>query len=190
MPTAKSRDQLIDDLLAKQEVHEVMLRYARAVNRLDAEGVQACFQPDAWEDHGGYRGPAAPFAEAFRPGVFRGFASMFHHIGNHLIELAGDRAASEAYFVGWHPYSDAGIEKQLLFGGRYLAVFERRGDGPWLIAERTVVHDWSRVDTVEAAWPGSADFWPGEFSTDDLVYKLLNHRRERRAPVGKADGDG
>ena len=180
----KTRDEALDEMLSKHQVQEVMLRYARAVNRLDAEGVKACFQPDAWEDHGAYRGPAAPFAEAFAPGKFTAFKSIFHHIGNQLSEVDGDRASNEAYFVGWHRFTQDGIEKDLLFGGRYLAIFERRGGGPWLIAERTVVHDWSRVDRVEEAWDGAEQFWQGNFSPEDLVFRLMKDGSPRRAPAG------
>jgi hypothetical protein len=102
------------------------------------------------------------------------FKSMFHLVGNELIELDGDSAAHEAYFVGCHRYDDekSGQEMDMFFGGRYLARFERRDGGPWLIANRTVVHDWSRIDPVTTPWEPAQSFKQGKFSMDDPVYQL------------------
>jgi hypothetical protein len=168
-----NRERLLDELLAKQEIHDVMMRYCRGVNRLDPDLVRSCFHPDAYEDHGAFKGSAVDFSAAFTPERFTAFKSMFHLVGNQLVELDGDRAAHEAYFVGSHRYDDdSGQEMDVFFGGRYLSVFERRDRGPWLIARRMVVHDWSRMDPV-TPWAPAAQFEPGKFSRADPVFRLL-----------------
>lgn len=172
------KERLLDELLSKNEIHEVMMRYCRGVNRLDPDLVRSCYHPDAYEDHGVSQGNAFTYAAAFTPERFTAFKSMFHLVGNELIELAGDRAAHEAYFVGCHRLDEDGVEKDVFFGGRYLSVFERRDGGPWLIAERTVVHDWSRVDPVER-WDVAEHFKQGKFSRDDLVFGLLERAKAR-----------
>lgn len=167
------QERLLDELIAKQEIHEVMMRYCRGVNRLDPDLVRSCFQPDAYEDHGAFKGSAVDFSAAFTPERFTAFKSMFHLVGNELVELDGDRAAHEAYFVGCHRYEDeSGEEMDVFFGGRYLSVFERRNNGHWLIARRTVVHDWSRIDPV-SPWEPATQFTPGKFSREDPVFRLL-----------------
>ncbi len=167
------KERLLDELLAKHEIHEVMMRYCRGVNRLDAGLVRSCFHPDAFEDHGAFKGSAVDFSAAFTPERFTAFKSMFHLVGNELVEIDGDRAAHEAYFVGCNRYDDdSGQEMDAFFGGRYLSVFERREAGPWLIARRTVVNDWSRMDPV-TPWSPAGQFVQGKFSRDDLVYRLL-----------------
>lgn len=168
------RERLLDELLAKFEIHEVMMRYCRGVNRLDPDLVRSCYHPDAYEDHGASQGNALDFAAGFSPERFTAFKSMFHLVGNELVELDGDRAAHEAYFVGCHrSVDDAGGEFDIFFGGRYLSRFERRNGGPWLIAHRTVVHDWSRIDPA-APWEPAQSFQQGRFSRDDLVFGLLS----------------
>ena len=170
-----AKEKLLDDLLAKHEIHEVMMRYCRGVNRLDPELVRSCYHPDATEDHGASQGNAHGYSGEFTPEKFTAFKSMFHLVGNELVELAGDRAAHEAYFVGCHRYDDDdGRETDMFFGGRYLSIFERRDGGPWLIADRTVVHDWSRVDLVATAWEPAQQFKQGVFSREDLVFGLLD----------------
>jgi SnoaL-like domain len=172
--TTRSREQAIDELLIKQEISDVMMRYCRGVNRLDMDLVRSCFHPDGWENHGGFKGNAMTFVDGLGAGL-RYFKSTFHFIGNQLVEIQGNRAAHEAYFIGVHRLapSEGQGERDVLFGGRYLGVFESRDGGPWLIAERTVVHDWSRFDPVAGAWPGSDPFRPGEASPADLVFHLL-----------------
>jgi hypothetical protein len=177
----KDREAAITELLIKDEIRDIMLRYARGVNRLDGELVKSCFHPDATENHGTFRGPASEFAEGLPDGLRKGFQFTFHFLGNSLIEIQGNRASHESYFVGYHrlhPEPD-GTEKDVLFGGRYLAVNESRDGGPWLIARRTVVHDWSRVDRVTEKWPTTDSFEQGVHTggNADLVFHLLDRAR-------------
>jgi hypothetical protein len=177
---ARDREAAITELLIKQEIRDLMMRYARGVNRLDGKLVKACFHPDATENHGPYRGEAVAFAEGLEDNLRKGFQFTFHFLGNSLIEIEGNRASHETYFIGYHrlhPEPD-GTEKDVLFGGRYLAVNESRNGGPWLIAERTVVHDWSRVDRVTEKWPMTDEFEQGEHQggNKDLVFHLLKQK--------------
>lgn len=173
----KDREAAIDELLIKEEIREVMMRYARGVNRLDGKLVASCFHPDAIEHHGPFHGEAREFGAGLEENLRNGFQFTFHLLGNSLIEIEGDRAAHETYFIGYHrlhPDGD-GAEKDVLFGGRYLAVNESRNGGPWLIAERIVVHDWSRVDRVSEKWPVADVFDQGVHTGGgkDIVFHLL-----------------
>ena len=181
--TAKTREAALDELIAKQEIRDMMMRYCRGVNRLDMDLVRSCFHPDAWEDHGSFRGEAAAFCDGLGEGL-KYFAFTFHFVGNSLIEIEGDRAAHETYFIAYDrlPADDSGVEKDVIFGGRYLAVHERRNGGPWLIAERAVMHDWHRVDPVSDPWPTAETFIQGgHHGQQDVVFDLLKRGVPRRA---------
>ena len=39
-------------LLDKQEIHEVLMRYCRGIDRCDAELLHSVYHPDATDDHG------------------------------------------------------------------------------------------------------------------------------------------
>lgn len=174
----KDREKALDELIIKQEIRDIMMRYARGVNRLDAELVKSCFHPDAIEQHGSYYGKTIPWAEDLPAGLQESFQFTFHLLGNSLIEIEGNRAAQETYFIGYHRFhKDAnGVEKDVLFGGRYLGIHESRNGGPWLIAQRSVVHDWSRVDPVGESWPLVNEFLQGSHKPDrsDIVFTLLS----------------
>ena len=91
-------------------------------------------------------------------------------ICNEFVELDGDVARSESYFM-----MPSGIERDgekliWILAGRYVDRFERR-EGEWRIAHRVVTQDW------EVTLPATeANFLPNPFvqgrrSTDDVVYK-------------------
>jgi hypothetical protein len=172
-------DSAIRELLDRQEIRDVLMRYCRGIDRLDMDLVKSCYHPDAYDDHGTYKGDVDGFCQAVRAGL-AGCLATEHFLGNSLIEFRGGRAASETYLVAYHrlPAMDDGVERDLAFGGRYLDVFEQRNGGPWLIARRTVVHSWSRIDPVTEHWPSRDAFAQGQPGQADLVYHLLD-----RAPT-------
>lgn len=180
--SATGREDAITRLLIKQEISDVMMRYCRGVNRLDMELVKSCYHEDAWEDHGARRTDAKSYVAALGPALKQQFVSTYHFVGNQYVEIDGSRAAHEAYFIGFHRLApdDDGVEKDVIFGGRYLGVFESRNGGPWLIADRTVVHDWSRLDPVSEHWPNAAPFLKGRSDPKDLVFHLLTKKEPGR----------
>lgn len=136
-------------LADKQAIHDVVMRYCRGIDRVDLDAVLACYHPDAEDDHGMFRGTAPEFVAWVRP-VLGQFESTMHFIGNHLAELDGDGAFVESYCQAWHRIAgaDGGTPMDHVVGLRYVDRFERRDGGPWLIARRKVVVDWSRTDPV------------------------------------------
>jgi hypothetical protein len=109
------------------------------------------------------------------------FTSTQHAICNELIELDGDTAHREAYFLAFHRLVRDGATVDLLFAGRYVDRLERR-DGEWRIAHRVVVHDWSRIDPVAETFPGLDQFVHGRRAPDDLVYHPSALAPPRRQP--------
>lgn len=150
----------IDALIDKQSISELIMRMARAIDRCDAALLGALFHPDATDDHGSYQGSAADFI----PWVMAVLGTMErtqHMIGNILIELDGDFAASETYFNAHHVIAKDGAEVLMVAAGRYLDRFERR-DGAWKFAHRHAVYDWSSTAPATDIWnradPGATVF--------------------------------
>ena len=54
----------LETLIAKQEITDVVYRYARGIDRLDFELVKSCYHPDAYDDHGAFKGSVDEFVEA------------------------------------------------------------------------------------------------------------------------------
>lgn len=151
-------------LLAKQEIADVVARYARGIDRMDFELVRSCYHPDAYDDHGAMKGDVEEFvasAAAFLPK----FEATMHFLGNQLIEVDGDVARAETYAVAYHREALAdGSGRDDIWGIRYVDRFEQR-DGAWKIAHRVVAQEWRRVEPVPAGRVRGGG--PGTWGTRD-----------------------
>jgi len=143
-------DADIQALLDRAHIRDVILRYARGIDRRDWELVASCFVPGAIADY--LFVPAAPIEQvipAIRNALAR-FASTMHTMGNQLIDLlGGDRAGSETYAVCYHRIEAA--EPQLFtVGMKYFDELERRSDG-WRIARRSITFEWQSTAPMAPA---------------------------------------
>ena len=152
-------------LLDRAQIHDTLMRYSRGVDRGDGELVMSCFHQDATLDYG--RGPMS--AAALAEGIAKMTATgAMHFIGNEYVEVDGDTAYGETYFISYATITDQDQPATRSRGGRYLDRFERR-DGEWKIARRLLVDEWSRLDGLPAPMappPGRV----GLRSKDDPVY--------------------
>lgn len=136
----------IDELLARREIEDSLLRYARGVDRRDWAAVRACYHDDATDWHGEFHGTADGFIE-WVSGRHQTIPFSMHFLGNCLIEFGNDRtAAVETYFVAIQRretgQGGAGTDVEVF--GRYCDRFEKR-NGVWRVASRKVVYDSSRT---------------------------------------------
>jgi hypothetical protein len=152
-------DKAIADLLAKQEITEVIYRVARATDRGDVELYASCFQEDGTDYHGLANGSVRNIL-----GVLARSKLLLtqHAVTNTLIDLQGDRARAESCFSSFHQSRDAdGKLWDEAIRGRYLDRFERRAHGLWKIARRVVLWDWSRVEPSGETWFDRMRLRPG-----------------------------
>lgn len=125
----------------KLECAELVARLARAIDRCDAALLAELFHPDATDDHGLFKGTATEFIAWVIP-LLKTMKQTQHVIGQCLIEVDGDSAVGESYFVAHHTVAGPDGDLFSLAAGRYLDRFERR-DGAWKISHRHAVYDWN-----------------------------------------------
>ncbi|HVX23175.1 MAG TPA: nuclear transport factor 2 family protein [Acidimicrobiales bacterium] len=130
-----------DDEAAKVEIREVLSRYCRAVDRRDRELFRSIYHPDAIEHHGSFEGLGLDFVDVAIDRA-AGVDLWQHHLTTINIDVDGDVAYSEAYYISSSvfPPDDEGNREMWDLFGRYVDRFERR-DGEWKIAERLCVRD-------------------------------------------------
>jgi ketosteroid isomerase-like protein len=158
-------------MLAKQEIREALMRYARGVDRGDAELICSAYHPDAVDEHGVADYTGVTVGPAIVE-LMAGLRVSSHHITNHVITLhADDTAGCESYFTVWQSHQIDGRDATLHALGRYVDRFEKR-DGEWRIAHRIVIVEHTSVQPLDAAAPPSA---PGRGSRDrdDPSYQVL-----------------
>ena len=183
------------ELLAKQDIYEVIGRYARAIDRLDENMLRGVFHAHSTHNHF-YQGPSSDASRAATdedPGDFVRFAlqvlstySRTHHqLGNTLIELTGETTATaETYFTAFHrvrPIGDplAGpeayeTEMDFFVAGRYIDRFECLA-GEWKIAHRTGMTDWIRLEAPASRGTSGIDQSTiGQRAPDDLIYQFIS----------------
>ena len=87
----------LQELSDKQAITEVIYRYCRGLDRMDAEMVRAVWHPGGTADYGAdmFRGTGDEFV-AWVWAAHAGMDRHSHQITNILIELDGDSAASES----------------------------------------------------------------------------------------------
>ena len=160
------------ELLDKEAIRDVIMRYSRAIDRVDAELLRSVYWPDGWDSHSIFDGPA----EEFIPWVvdtLNGMIATQHFIGNISIELEGDHAYTEVYFNAHHKVEDQeGSQRDSIAAGRYLDHFERRGT-EWRIKHRRAIFDWDLNQASTSNWenPPAKDVMErGARGRQDLVY--------------------
>jgi len=133
-------DELVHELADRAAILDCMHRYTRGIDRLDRALVRSAYHDDAVDDHLGYSGPVEGFLDwAFE--YHSGQARHQHYITNHSVDLDGDTAHAETYFmvVMTERQPDAPLT---VFGGRYVDRLERR-DGRWAIVVRRCLPEWA-----------------------------------------------
>ena len=150
----------INRMLDRDEIREVLARYARGVDRGDGPLLKSCYLADAIEEHGGnYTGNAFDYVESAVPRIEK-LGPMQHLLGTSHIDLDGDTAHVETYLWTFLRVAKPEGDLDTFTGGRLLDRFERR-DGVWKIAHRKTVFDWNRDIPSMETWVGGM-FTPGK----------------------------
>jgi 3-phenylpropionate/cinnamic acid dioxygenase small subunit len=161
------------------EIQDCLYRYARAVDRLDYDGIRACYFDDAIDNHAAYTGTAAGLVDDIRE-RHRSIDSAQHFVTNVLVDFAGDDVAHvESYclaFLRQARSEGSTTQETAVSRCRYVDRFERRA-GRWAIADRVVVFDETQRVQVEDLLPtgwitsqrDSSDpvYWWGRSTTPD-----------------------
>ena len=169
-------DATLQALLDKQEITELVYRYMRGLDRLDAELLNSLFFEDGWCEYGFANCSPAEFV-SFAIEALKSHAANQHFVGNILIDLQGDEAFGEVYFNAYHkvPAEGGGFE-DCIIAGRYLDRYERRG-GQWKFSYRSERVDWSRTEaSADSYFELAPDCLRGG-RQDDAVYRIDNRRR-------------
>lgn len=143
-PTAE-----LQRLVAAADIRTLLVRDARAVDRIDLDLLRACYHPDATVDVVDYAGDIEGYI-AYLRSTLPGFVSTTHFLGSHEVEIDGDVAFAETLCIESLrvPSTDGKPERDVTGIMRYGDRLERR-DGQWRIAQRVVVLEPGRIDEVQ-----------------------------------------
>ena len=170
MPVTK-----VQELIDRENIREVIHRLARASDRQLSKLRRDSYHPDAVDNHGVANGPVEEyFRFAETTGATRHYVTQ-HYVANSLIELNGDRARAETYFLAPHGMTGPNGDLYFVFmAGRYFDELERR-DGAWRISGRQILMDWHlnlRDDPSCPAYERIEDFVRGIRGPADMTVRL------------------
>lgn len=163
---------VLQEMVAHYEITKVLTQYCQGCDRADHILMQDVYAPDAWDDHGNNKGPAADFVKITLRNVIH--TEMCSHIlGQSAIRLDGDEAAAETYFLATvRTRTGDGAEVVNQLGGRYVDELTR-SDGRWKITTRVCVRDWSISHPLNQDWLAEHAFVQGQRSGDDPAFAAL-----------------
>lgn len=143
--------RIMEELADREAIRECLYRYARGVDRLDADMVRSAYWPDCIDEHTGFTGNAEEFIAWAFP-IMGSMDQTMHIIGNVLMAIDGNTADAESYFYGIHRINlPDGGKSDVIGAGRYVDTFEKRDD-EWRIIRRHVITDWFRQYPDSADW--------------------------------------
>lgn len=149
-----------DELLAREEIRDILHRYCKGIDRRDWALVRSCFADDHVHKHSTIEGSADDFVR-MASAVLSTIPATHHTIGNVHFAFAPDGMSveTEANFVAYHlieaghmegtPVPTHGKATDWIVAGRYCDRLEKR-DGAWIIVRRQAWHDWERVDPANS----------------------------------------
>ena len=121
----------------RQDILDCLHRYCRGVDRFDRDLLLSVYHPDAVDDHGVFVGNREAFVGWALAYHAEHQHSHHHMIFNPTIDLLGDTAHTEVY---WLFLGENKVKPNTVAVGRYIDRFERR-DGRWAIAARVCLSE-------------------------------------------------
>lgn len=185
-------------------IQQVLGTYCRAIDRLDVALLRSVYHDDAVDDHGVVCMNAHEFASYIVAELPKLCAYSMHTVTHAVIEVNGDFASSEAYYLAFHRVEGGEASLGAFFGpryfaaqqaagcvaglhaydcgGRYLDVFERR-QGVWRILRREITNEFAvcRAAGVPQEGLPAAFHKPGRRDAEDPSYQTLRYLRELAA---------
>jgi hypothetical protein len=148
-----TEQEALSVLVAKDQIRELALLYARGVDRHDVALLRTLYTGDATDTHGDtFDGGAKEYVD-FLERSFPYMPFSAHNICNHLVSVNGDEGEGEVYAVAIHIIPDRkGGWLEDFMCCRYIDRY-RKENGRWLFAKRVVTYD-QRMQRPFSGAPG------------------------------------
>jgi SnoaL-like domain len=129
----------------RQEITDLIYRYCRSMDRLDIPLGHSIWHEDGIADYGAsvYQGAGRGVIDY----ICERHRHLLHHshqVSNIIIELDGDRAASESYVTASLRLARDGQLKHMTVWGRYIDQWSRR-DGRWGLDKRLSIREFDEI---------------------------------------------
>lgn len=172
---ARDYDMTIEQVIDREKIRDVLMRYVRGIDRRDADLLRTVYWPEAIDDHTLYVGKIDGFIDYFFD-HYKDHVVTIHNIGSIIIDLEGDTARTESYFTYLHRRKVDGDFLDLMTAGRYIDRMEKRGR-EWRIAARTVTLDWKADERKMGDWDEGFQFPGSDTYPNDVIYTWAEYQK-------------
>lgn len=131
-------DERIRWLVDRAEIAELLVEYARCIDRRDWAGLQATYAEEGVMDHGAVavrRDKVPELSEA----ILKGVSGSHHHVGSPHVEIDGDTATTHSHYFATHIDAQGGVIRH--GGGWYDCTLRRTPDG-WRFTRVKATSGW------------------------------------------------
>lgn len=125
-----------------QAVVDIAVGYTWALDARDWPALEAVFTADATADLGGTRCEGRDAIVAKCVSALSPLDGSHHLVGNHQVDIDGDRATHRCYVHAQHMRNDVDGSGLFVIAGRYEDRLVRTADG-WRISHRDLVVTWN-----------------------------------------------
>lgn len=143
--TPRYRGEVVDEtklalMLARDELHQLVTAYCRAVDRADYETLRELYHPDATDSHGSFStgGVDAFIAQLQAAEPYVRVSQRNITTTNFVVD--GDGARGAICCLVFHTFAGPEHDIDVIIGGRYLDTYIKH-DGRWKFFQRTIVAD-------------------------------------------------
>jgi SnoaL-like domain len=163
----------LQEIVDHHEIRKLLSVYCHGCDRGDQHRMAGVYLEEAWDDHGTYKGSGKGFAKQVMSNLASQRQKLVHLLGQSLIDVNGDEAGAETYFLASNVKADKdGHDVVHLLSGRYVDTL-RRENGQWKIAKRICVREWSMSIDKEEDWLEHSNFVDSRMSGEDPSYAVL-----------------
>ncbi|RYD99738.1 MAG: nuclear transport factor 2 family protein [Sphingomonadales bacterium] len=181
----RSREERIQEMLDHYEITKTVNIYCHGCDRMDHDMTRSTYLEDSWDDHGMNKCPGPEFVRRLMESLPH--SNMCTHVlGQTLINVTGDDAGAETYFIAIMrtPGAREGdVENLNMIGGRYADTL-RRVDDEWLVKKRICIRDWSITQPITEDWLIGKNHALGHRSDEDPSYSVLGLKHSGQFGAG------
>lgn len=165
-------ENMLQSIVDRQAISELIYRYCRAVDRIDRELGYSVWHDNGLADYGAYYQGSGHGVIDLICANHEQLQCHSHQVSNIIIQLDGDRASSEAYVTANLRIARDGKLRQMSVWSRYIDSWSRR-DGRWGIDKRIAIRDFDEIREV-APMSQAAE---GSRDRNDPSYAVLKNFR-------------
>jgi hypothetical protein len=138
-------EQRLRRLTDRAEIAELLVSYARCIDRRDWPGLQDCYTDSGVMQHGDASVPREAMPQLSER-ILAGVSSSHHLVGDPSIDIDGDHATTHSHYIATHVSEGTAVKRQA--GGWYDCELERT-DAGWRFSRVRSSTAWRTGDPLQ-----------------------------------------